>query len=397
MESGLNGINDISNIDLKEKRVFIRVDFNVPIEDGKIIDDLRIRAALPTIRHALKEEAKIILASHRGRPEGTDKNFSLEPVANRLSELLDSEVLLIEEPGSNAPKGLIPGLRNNQVILLENIRFSPEEEKNSHDLAASLSSYTDVYINDAFGASHRAHASIVGLPALVKEKGIGFLMQREIEMLDRLLYKTEEPFMAILGGSKVSDKIGLIENLMDPIDSFFIGGAMAYTFLAAQKVAVGSSRVENSKIHIAKDFLDRIETRDKKIFLPIDHIVVKELKAGTEYRITDGAAVDEGWMAVDIGPKTRALYAKEMQKAKTLFWNGPMGVYEIPPFDEGTNAIAKTFSELSATTIVGGGDSAAACKKAGLDDKMTHISTGGGASLEYLQGAKLPGLEVLRQ
>jgi phosphoglycerate kinase len=397
--SGLEGIKKITDLALKDKRVFIRVDFNVPIENGKIVDDFRIRSALPTIKYAMEQEAKIIIASHMGRPKTDEdkKTMSLELVADRLRELLHCDVIFVHETDGYAPKGLFPALKKNQVLLLENLRFSEDEEANGHELTSQLASYTDVYINDAFGASHRAHASIVGLPSIVKEKGIGFLIQKEIEMLDRVLYKTESPFLAVLGGSKVSDKIGLIENMLGKIDTFLIGGAMAYTFLAANNTPIGNSRVETAKLSLAKELINRIRGRDKTLLLPIDHVIVKELKAGAEFKTTDSEIIPEGWMAVDIGPKTRALYANEILRAKTLFWNGPMGVYEMSPFEAGTIAVAKAFAETEGTTIIGGGDSAAAVKAAALEDKMDHISTGGGASLEYLEGAKLPGLEVLRQ
>lgn len=398
MESGLEGIKLITDLELKGKRTFIRLDLNVPMDGNKITDDTRIRAALPTIRHAIKEEAKIVIASHLGRPKSKEDRikYSLEPVATRLNELLDVDVILVEDPEGDAPKGLLPNLKSNQILLLENIRFSKGEEENAHELASVLSSYTDVYINDAFGASHRAHSSIVALPTIVKEKGIGFLMKQEIEMLDRLLYKTESPFIAILGGAKVSDKIGVIENLMDRIDVFVVGGAMAYTFLAAKKIKTGSSRVEADKIRLAEELLGRIEARNKKIILPVDHVIAPNIDGGAQAKTTETEAIPEGWAAFDIGPKTRELFRKEISKGKTVFWNGPMGVFEKKPFEVGTFFIAKTLAEMSATTIVGGGDSAAAVKESGLSEKMTHISTGGGASLEYLQGDKLPGLEVLR-
>ncbi|MCB0348434.1 MAG: phosphoglycerate kinase [Bdellovibrionales bacterium] len=399
MMSGLEGIKKITELNLKDKRVFIRVDFNVPIENGKIVDDFRIRAALPTIKYALEQEAKVIIASHMGRPKTDEdkKNMSLEAVAERLRELLECDVIFVHEPEGNAPKGLFPALKRNQLLLLENLRFSEGEESNAHEMASQLASYTDIYINDAFGASHRAHASIVGLPSIVKDKGIGFLIEKEITMLDRVLYKTESPFLAVLGGSKVSDKIGMIENMLSRIDTFLIGGAMAYTFLSAKNTPIGNSRVETAKLSLAKELIERIHGRDKKLLLPIDHVIVQDLKPGAEHKTTTNEIIPEGWMAVDIGPKTRQLYANEILRAATLFWNGPMGVYEMKPFDQGTMAIANAFAETNGTSIIGGGDSAAAIKAAGLEDKMDHISTGGGASLEYLEGSKLPGLEVLRQ
>ena len=399
---GLKGIKTIEDFELKEKRVFIRVDFNVPMEERGgvqvITDDNRIRAALPTIRFAMEQGAKIVLASHLGRPESPDdKQFSLEPVATRLGELLKAEVMLIEDVTSDAPKGLLPGLRPNQLIMLENLRFEKGETKNSREFALVMASYTDIYINDAFGASHRAHASIEALPQAVDKKGIGFLIKKEIEMLDILLFEPKLPYMTILGGSKVSDKIPVIENMIDKVDQFFIGGAMAYTFLAANNVAVGNSRVEKDKVSFAREMIKRIEARGKKILLPIDHVIANDFLAPSEIKTTSDAGIPAGFMGLDIGPKTRELYRKELQRAKTVFWNGPMGVFERPEFAKGSFGIAETLSQLTESmTIVGGGDSALAAEMSGYAGQMTHISTGGGASLEYLQGDKLPGLEVLR-
>jgi phosphoglycerate kinase len=406
---GLEGIKLIENFDLKDKRVFIRVDFNVPLEESasgsKITDDTRIRAALPTIRYAMEKGAKIVLASHLGRPEGGPddrKKFSMEPVAERLGQLLKIDVVLVDDPTSEAPKGLFPGLRPNQVILLENLRFEKGETKNAREFALRMAAYTDIYINDAFGASHRAHASIEALPQAIEKKGIGFLIKKEIEMLDLLLHSPRSPYMAILGGSKVSDKIPVIENMIEKVDTFLIGGAMAYTFLAAQNLPVGKSRVEKDKLAFAREMLGRIDARGKKILLPVDHVITNDFLAPSEIKTTDTVAIPEGYLAVDIGPKTRELYRKELSRAKTIFWNGPMGVFEKPEFAKGSFAIAETLAGLTgedgsgAMTIVGGGDSAAAAEASGFASKMTHISTGGGASLEYLQGDKLPGLEVLR-
>jgi phosphoglycerate kinase len=409
LKGGLRGIKFIEDFDLKDKRVFIRVDFNVPLEKDangqmRITDDTRIRAALPTIRYAMEKGAKVVLASHLGRPESAhDKSASLEPIGIRLGELLNVDVVLVEDPASDAPKGLFSGLRPNQLILLENVRYEAGETKNSREFALKLASYTDVYINDAFGASHRAHATIEALPQAVEKKGIGYLIKKEIEMLDALMdpqvLAQGRPYVAILGGAKVSDKIPVIENMIDKVDAFFVGGAMANTFLAAQGIAVGKSRVERDKLAFAREMIERIEARNKKIFLPVDHIVTNDLLAPSKIQTTDNATVPEGFLAVDIGPKTRELFRKELIRAKTVFWNGPMGVFEKPEFSKGTFAIAETLASLNekgAKTIVGGGDSAAAAEASGFADKMTHISTGGGASLEYLQGDKLPGLEVLR-
>jgi phosphoglycerate kinase len=401
--AGLKGIKLISDFDLQDKRVFIRVDFNVPMEkaaDGtmKITDDTRIRAALPTIRYAMEHGAKIVLASHLGRPESKDdKSASMEPIGRHLGQLLGVEVILVEDPASDAPKGLLPGLRPNQLILLENVRYEKGETKNSREFALAMASYTDIYINDAFGASHRAHATIEALPQAVEQKGIGFLIQKEIEMLDTLIHSPEKPYVAILGGAKVSDKIPVIEQMIDKVDAFFVGGAMAYTFLTAQGIGVGKSKVEKDKVSFAREMIERIEARGKKLLLPVDHVITNDFLAPSEIKTTDNATVPENYLAVDIGPKTRELFRKELLKAKTVFWNGPMGVFEKPEFSKGTFGIAEILAGLTgAKTIVGGGDSAAAAEASGFASKMTHISTGGGASLEYLQGDKLPGLEVLR-
>jgi phosphoglycerate kinase len=404
MPIGLKGIKTIEEFDLQDKRVFIRVDFNVPMETGPngdqvITDDTRIRAALPTIRYAMEKGAKIVLASHLGRPEGPEDRakYSLEAVGLHLGELLGVEVILTDDPNSDAPKGLLPGLRPNQIVMLENLRFEKGETSNSREFALKMASYTDVYINDAFGASHRAHASIEALPLAVEKKGVGFLIKKEIQMLDRLLYKPEHPYMAILGGAKVSDKIPVLERLIDTIDTFFIGGAMANTFIAAQGISVGKSRIEKDKLSFAREMIERIQARGKKIFLPVDHVITNDFLAPSEIKITETVVVPEGYLAVDIGPKTRELYCTELRKAKTVFWNGPMGVFEKPEFSKGSFAIAECLAGLkNALTVVGGGDSAAAAEASGFADKMTHISTGGGASLEYLQGDKLPGLEILR-
>lgn len=396
MASGLKGIKTIRDFDLNEKVVFLRLDLNVPIKDGKITDETRIRESLTTIKYAIEKGAKLVMASHLGRPKtAEDKQYSLEPVAKNLSEHLGMEVILVEEPKSDAVKHLISGLRKNQAILLENLRFEAGETKNDPEFAQALASYTQVYINDAFGASHRAHASISALPEMVKDKGIGFLIEKEIMMLDKLIENPQHPYLAIMGGAKVSDKIDVIEKLMNVVDGFIIGGAMAYTFLKAKGLPIGKSLVEADKISYAREMMQRMEVRGKTMLLPVDHLVTTDFKSGKgEY--TKDANIDENFMAVDIGPKTIQNYVTAINGAKTIFWNGPMGVFETKGFEKGTFAIAQALAENTGMKIVGGGDSAAAAEASGFAKQMSHISTGGGASLEYLQGDKLPGLEVLR-
>ncbi|CAN5684168.1 phosphoglycerate kinase [soil metagenome] len=403
--SGLQGIKSIEDFELKGQRVFIRLDLNVPMsgEPGslKITDDTRIRAALPTITYALEKGAKVILASHLGRPETIEdrEKYTLEPVAERLGELLDCEVILIEEPTSDAPKALLAGLKSGQLLLLENVRFDAGETKNSAELANTIASYTDIYINDAFGASHRAHSTIDALPKLIAKKGCGFLIKKEIEALGGLMASPAKPFVAIMGGSKVSDKIKVIEKMIDSIDTFLVGGAMAYTFIAAKGLGVGKSRIEKDRLVFAKELIERIEARGKKILLPIDHIVADDFLTPSKIETVAGDSIPEGKVGLDIGPKTRAMFREEILRAKTVFWNGPMGVFERPEFAKGSFAVAEAMAALAekgGISIVGGGDSAAAAQASGFADKMTHISTGGGASLEYLEGARLPGLEALR-
>ncbi len=396
--SGLRGIKTIKDFKLKDRRLFLRLDLNVPLEDGQITDETRITASLPTIRYAIEQEAKIIIASHLGRPKSADdKSASLEPVASRLSELLNVEVLLAEDFEADGLKGMQGSLKRGQIILLENIRYEPGETKNSEELAQRLASVTDVYINDAFGASHRAHASIEALPRLVQEKGIGFLIQKEVQMLDQLLENPKKPYLTILGGAKVSDKIAVIEKLIDLVDVFIIGGAMAYTFLKAMGQQVGKSLVEKEKVSYAKEMIARMEARNKTLLLPVDHIVTTSITDTSARKITEGSSIEENYLGVDIGPKTIAAFSKAISGSSTVFWNGPMGVFETIEFSNGTFAIAKALADNEkAFKIVGGGDSAAAAEQSGYAEKMTHISTGGGASLEYLQGDRLPGLEVLR-
>ncbi len=398
MSPNLSNLTFIEEFELKDKRVFLRLDLNVPMQDGKIADATRIEAALPTIKYCMEKGAKLVLASHFGRPKSADdKEFSLEPVAEKLNELLGAEVILVEEPTSDAPKMLLKTLLSNQIILLENLRFHEGETKNDEDFARRLASFTDIYINDAFGASHRAHASIDALPKQVLKRGYGFLIKKEVEMLEKVLDKPEKPFVAILGGSKVSDKIPVIENLIDLVDGFLIGGAMAYTFLAAQDVPVGKSKLEKEKVKYAKELLSRIEARNKFILLPLDHQCVKSFADPSGLHTTPTPAIASEDIAIDIGPKTIEAFNAKINTAKTILWNGPMGVFETPEYAEGTLGVAKAVANNSGFSLVGGGDSVSAVKQSGVADQISHISTGGGASLEFLEGKRLPGLRALRK
>lgn len=397
MSAGLKGIKTVRDFELNGKTVFLRLDLNVPIENGKITDETRITAALPTINYILEKGAKLIVASHLGRPKSAaDTEFSLEPVAHRLTELLNREVVLMAEPDSEGVKHILYGNMKNQIICLENLRFDEGETENKIELAQQWASYSDIYINDAFGACHRAHASIHALPEVMSKKGIGFLIEKEIKALDGLTDSPKKPYIAVLGGAKVSDKIPVIEKLINIVDGFIIGGAMAYTFLKAQNVPVGKSRVEADKVKYAKEMIERMEARGKTLLLPVDHVVSTDFGNAANKQVTSSAGIDEQNMGLDIGPKTVKNFTAALDKAATVFWNGPMGVFENPAFSEGTFAVAKALANSKGIKIVGGGDSAAAAVLSGYADKMTHISTGGGASLEYLQGEKLPGLEILR-
>lgn len=390
------GYLKLSDIDVNNKRVFLRLDLNVPIKDGVILDDTRIQSALPTLNSLIERGARVVVASHLGRPKTKEDHskFSLEPVANKLNEL-GFEVLLMDSPKSDAPLELIKGLSGKKIILLENLRFEEGEVNNSGELAAKWSKYTDVYVNDAFGACHRAHASIDALAKLVPERAYGALIEKEMIALDNIKTNAPAPFVLLTGGSKVSDKLPVLESFSEKVESVLIGGAMAYTFLQAQDIAVGKSLVEKDKITVAKNFLRRMDVAGKKVYLPIDHIVVNNFD-DTEFLITGGATIPGEQIAVDIGPKTRKLYSEVLKNAGSVFWNGPMGIYERKPFNEGTVAMAEALAESSAFSVIGGGDSAAAAVDSGFADKMSHISTGGGASLEYIQGTKLPGLEALK-
>lgn len=383
----------IRDLDLRGKIVFIRVDFNVPLAAGgkEITSDKRIKASLPTIQYALDHGAGVILASHLGRPKGKpNPEMSLKPVAERLSSLLGKPVAMAPDCIGPEVERMRP--KPGEVLLLENLRFHPEEEKNDPGFSRQLASLCDVYVNDAFGSAHRAHASTVGIIQYVPQAAAGLLMDRELEYLEKVTRRPERPCIAILGGAKVSDKIEVIENLMKVVDQLLIGGAMAYTFLQAQGKPTGKSLVEADKVDLARDLMSRAGS---KLHLPQDHVVAAELKEGVESRVVDD--IPEGQMALDIGPRTIAEYSTIVASAKTIIWNGPMGVFEKPPFDKGTVALAKAVANSGAVSLVGGGDSEKAVKSAGVADKISHISTGGGASLEYLAGTELPGVAALTE
>ncbi|HYI03129.1 phosphoglycerate kinase [Hyalangium sp.] len=391
-------IRYIDDLQLTGKRVFIRVDFNVPLEGRRVTDDTRIREALPTIRRALEMGGKVILASHLGRPKGPDPKLSLEPAATRLADLLGPkhEVILADDSIGDAVKKQVKELKEGQVVLLENLRFHKEEEANDEGFARELASLADVYINDAFGTAHRAHASTAGMVPFVKEKAAGLLMKKEIEYLGRVLKNPEKPFVAILGGAKVSDKIKVIESLLPKVDALLIGGAMAYTFLKAQGAEVGKSRVEEDKLPLASKILEAAQRLKTSIVLPVDHVVGNEPSAKSSKQETPDRNIPADLMGLDIGPKTRAQFTQHIRSAKTVVWNGPMGLFEVPQFAEGTKVVADAMANnRGAVTVIGGGDSAAAVQQMGYGDKMSHVSTGGGASLEFLEGIQLPGIKAL--
>jgi phosphoglycerate kinase len=392
----LDGIRRLADLELAGKRVFIRVDFNVPLEDGRITDDERIVRTLPTIRHAVDAGAKVILASHLGRPKGKPTpEFSLEPCGARLSELAGWDVILPDDCLGDAAKKVVTDLRKNQVVLLENLRFHAEEEGDDEAFARELASLADVYVNDAFGAAHRAHASVHALPLMMRERGMGLLLESELTSLRRITDSPARPFVAVLGGAKVADKIDVIDVLLERCDALCIGGAMANTLLAAQGKDLKASRVEKDKLSLARTVLEKARDKGVDVLLPTDVVVATSLDAPSG-RTTEVNLLQEGEMALDIGPKTVEAFSARIQQAKTVFWNGPMGVFETPPFDQGTRAVAEALSEAGkrgAVTVVGGGDSAAAVH--GLEDRFTHVSTGGGASLEFLEGKTLPGVAAL--
>ncbi len=398
MSSPLQGIRSIRDLPIENKRVFLRVDFNVPLEGGAITDDSRIREALPTIKHALERGARLVCASHLGRPKKSpDPKLSLEPCAARLAELLGQEVTLPEDCVGDAATKVVYDLRGGNVCLLENLRFHPEEEKDDEVFCRELAQLADVYVDDAFGCVHRAHASVHGLAKLYRDRGCGFLLEKEIAALGKMVTSPEKPYVAVLGGAKVSDKIAVVESLLERVNVLVIGGAMANTFLAARGKNMQASLVETDKVALARTLLDKARDRGVELLLPVDVITAASTGASAGETVSVDA-IPAGKMALDIGPGTVRAFADRFANAKTIFWNGPMGLFEKPPFAAGTFGVAAAIAESSAFTVVGGGDSAAAVYAAGgnIASKMKHISTGGGASLELIEGRKLPGIEVLR-
>lgn len=383
----------IEDIDVNGKKVLMRCDFNVPQdENGNITDNRRIVSALPSIKYLIEHNAKVILCSHLGRPKGEFKEkYSLKPIAEELSKLLGKEVKLAKDVIGEDAHNLANNLKDGDVMLLENVRFHKEEEANDPEFAKKLADMAEIYVNDAFGTAHRAHASTAGVASYLPAVS-GFLIKKELDFMGSALENPERPFVAILGGAKVSDKIGVIENLMEKVDTLIIGGAMAYTFLKATGKNIGNSLCEDEKLELAKDILEKAKQKNVKLMLPVDNIEAKSTNDEVTKIVEE---IEDGYAGFDIGPKTIEMYEKELESAKTVVWNGPLGMFELEKFANGTMSIARKLAELDAITIIGGGDSASAIEKAGLSDKMSHISTGGGASLEFLEGKKLPGIEVL--
>ena len=385
----------VDDINVKGQRVLVRCDFNVPLQDGKITDENRLVASLPTIKKLIADGGKVILCSHLGKPKGEPKpELSLAPVAVRLSELLGQEVKFAADPevvGPNA-KAAVAAMKDGDVVLLENTRYRIEETKNGEAFSKELASLCDIYVDDAFGTAHRAHCSNVGVTQYVKTAAVGYLMQKEIDFLGNAVNNPARPFVAILGGSKVSSKISVINNLLDKVDTLIIGGGMAYTFMKAQGGKIGTSLCEDDYLDYANDMIKKAADKGVKMLIPVDTVTADAFSNDANVKVVDAGQIDDGWMGLDIGPKTRELFAKTVKDAKTVVWNGPMGVFEMPNFAAGTVAVAQALADTDAVTIIGGGDSAAAVNQLGFGDKMTHISTGGGASLEFLEGKELPGV-----
>nr|WP_248484860.1 phosphoglycerate kinase [Tepidibacter aestuarii] len=388
----------IENIDVNGKKVLVRCDFNVPLKDGFITDENRLVGALPTIKYLIENGAKVILCSHLGKPKGEAKpELSLAPVAKRLSEMLNKEVVFAADDsvvGENAKKA-VADMKNSDVVLLQNTRYRKEETKNEENFSKELASLADVFVNDAFGTAHRAHCSTVGVSEFVETSACGYLIQKELKFLGEAVETPVRPFVAILGGAKVSDKINVINNLLEKVDTLIIGGGMAYTFLKAQGYEIGTSLLEEDKMDYSMEMVKKAEEKGVKLLLPVDHVTGEKFDKETAPVVTEDQNIKEGFMGLDIGPKTAKLYADAVKEAKTVIWNGPMGVFEFENFAKGTIEVAKAMADADATTVIGGGDSAAAVNILGFGDKMTHISTGGGASLEFLEGKELPGIVAL--
>ncbi len=387
----------LANMNVANKTVFVRVDFNVPLKDGVITDDTRIRATLPTLRYLIGAGAKVVIASHLGRPKGERKpEFTLAPCAKRLSELLEQTVRFVEDCIGDVPAKAVSEMQSGDVVVLENLRFYKEEEKNDPTFAKALAELAEVGVNDAFGVSHRAHASVEGITKYLP-MGAGFLLEKEIRYVGGAVEHPEHPFAAIIGGAKVSDKIEVISNLLPKVEVLIIGGGMANTFVAAQGYNVGTSLVEADKFELARELIARAKETNTNLLLPVDFVVADAFSETANHKVVDATAIEDGWMALDIGPKSRELFAAALAPMKMIVWNGPMGVFEMEAFAGGTNAVAQAVADASAITIVGGGDSVAAIEKSGLSHKISHISTGGGASLEYLEGKVLPGIAALQE
>ncbi|MFN4227454.1 MAG: phosphoglycerate kinase [Candidatus Ratteibacteria bacterium] len=391
-------IYSITEKNYKGKKVFLRVDFNVPIKNGVITDDTRIIATIPTINYLLSQGARLIIASHLGRPEGKPSaEFSLKPVAERLSEILKKEVKFAPDCIGDEVKKMIDSLKDGEILLLENLRFHSEEEKGDENFAKELASLCDAYVNDAFGTCHRKHASVYTITKFVNDIAGGFLIEKEVSSLSKLLINPERPFLLILGGAKVIDKINMVKNLLDKVDTIITGGVMAYTFIKAKNWEVGDSKVEEEAVPVAKEIIKEINKRHLEFHTPLDHIIVQKISEDATPIVTERGTVPHGWIGVDIGPQAIEEYTDCINRAKTIFWNGPMGIYEIEKFAKGTIEIAKAIANSKAFSVIGGGDSVAIVQKAGVADKISHVCTGGGASLEFLEKGSLPGIEVLKK
>ncbi|MBO6571411.1 MAG: phosphoglycerate kinase [Balneola sp.] len=389
----------LTDIQVKDKKVLMRVDFNVPLKDGVITDDNRIVQALPSINYVVEHGGLLILTSHLGRPDGkSNPEFSLKPVADHLATLIETKVHFATDCIGDEAKKVIEQADFGEIVLLENVRFHKEETDNDEIFSGQLASHADIFVNDAFGSSHRAHASVAGVTKFMEQSASGFLLEKEIKYLSESVNNPDRPFVAILGGAKVSDKIGVIENLLNKVDTIIIGGGMTYTFYKALGLPIGNSLLEEDKIDLAKELIQKAKTAGVKLMLPMDSVVAKEFDNDAEHKVVNDNGIEDGWMALDIGPQSAISYGNVIKMAKTVLWNGPMGVFEMSNFADGTFAVAEALAEATkfgATTIIGGGDSAAAIKKSGLSDQVSHVSTGGGASLEYLEGKELPGVSSL--